>query len=156
MAKMFCNMGSSINNSILNFISNNNTIPTAKINRLMGESSHLFGRLYQTTSHSTTPDPMNRASRWYTVVTLLYDLCYHIFHTEHNYLDVIDNWKFSVIKASTINRSLSFHREPWSSGYGSRLMIQRSWVRIPANCCEIILWFEVKKSGLGWLVFNNP
>ena len=27
-----------------------------------------------TTSHSTTPHPMNRARRWYTVVTLLYDL----------------------------------------------------------------------------------
>ena len=28
-----------------------------------------------TTSHSTTPHPMNRARRWYTVITLLYDLC---------------------------------------------------------------------------------
>ena len=28
-----------------------------------------------TTSHSNTPHPMNRARRWYTVVTLLYDLC---------------------------------------------------------------------------------
>ena len=27
------------------------------------------------TSHSTTPHPMSRARRWYTVVTLLYDLC---------------------------------------------------------------------------------
>ena len=28
-----------------------------------------------TTSHSTTPHPMNWARRWYTVVLLLYDLC---------------------------------------------------------------------------------
>ena len=32
-----------------------------------------------TTSHSATPHPMNRAMRWYTVVTLLYDLCYFIY-----------------------------------------------------------------------------
>ena len=35
---------------------------------------------YHTTSHSTTPHPMNRARRWHTVVTLPYDLCYWSRH----------------------------------------------------------------------------
>ena len=46
-------------------------------------TSRCFGALFcwhcPTTSHSKTPHPMNRAMRWYTVVTLLYDLCYFIY-----------------------------------------------------------------------------
>ena len=30
----------------------------------------------KTTSQFTAPHPMKRTSRWYTVVTLSYDLCY--------------------------------------------------------------------------------
>ena len=45
-------------------------------------TSRCFGALFcwhcPTTSHSKTPHPMNRAMRWYTVVTLLYDMCYFI------------------------------------------------------------------------------
>ena len=35
---------------------------------------------WHTTSHSTTPHPMNRARKWFTVVTLLYCLCYWPCH----------------------------------------------------------------------------
>ena len=33
-------------------------------------------------------------------------------------------------------QTLKVGREPWSSGYGSRLIFQRSWVRIPALYTE--------------------
>ena len=33
------------------------------------------GTATQLGSHSTTTHPVNRTRRWYTVVTLLYDLC---------------------------------------------------------------------------------
>ena len=48
-----------------------------------------------------------------------------------------------------------FGREPWSSGYGRRLMLLRSWVRIPVPytgstfltliCCKIVLMFVWKR-----------
>ena len=44
------------------------------------------------TSHSTTPHPINRVRRWYTVVMLLFDLCY---------------WPFFVVNWRGENRSPS-------------------------------------------------
>ena len=51
----------------------------------------------------------------------------------------------SIIKATILTKSLAFRRrpnnnvqktslslEPWSSGYARRLVLERSWVRIPA------------------------
>ena len=64
-----------------------------------------------------------------------------------------------------------FGREPWSSGYGRRLMIQRLWVRIPApytgwtwhfftlicckNCSNVCLkkTENKRKRGQGWPIF---
>ena len=40
-----------------------------------GINMNIFCWPCNTTSHSTTPHPMNRARSWYTVDTLLYDLC---------------------------------------------------------------------------------
>ena len=46
----------------------------------------------RTTSHSTTPHPINRVRRWYTVVMLLFDLYY---------------WPFFIINGRGKNRSPS-------------------------------------------------
>ena len=63
-------------------------------------------------------------------------------------------YKSTFINA--INFSLPVGREPWSSGYGRRLMFQRLWVRIPALytgwtffriciCCKICYVFDKTK-----------
>ena len=41
-------------------------------------------------------------------------------------------WKKQADIASANNRALLIVQEPWSSGYGRRLMYWRPWVRIPA------------------------
>ena len=41
-------------------------------------------------------------------------------------------WKKHADIASANNRALLIVQEPWSSGYGRRLMYWRPWVRIPA------------------------
>ena len=46
-----------------------------KVARIRFEKLRLVFWHCHTASHSTTPHPMIRASRWYTVGTLLYDLC---------------------------------------------------------------------------------
>ena len=64
-------------------------------------------------------------------------------------------------------------REPWSSGYGRRLMIQSSWVQIPApytgwtwhfftlicckNCNNVCLkkTENKRKRGRGWPIFRK-
>ena len=62
-------------------------------------------------------------------------------------------------------------REPWSSGYGRRLMFRRLWVWIPApytgwtfftyNCCKnwndvCLKWPKINdKRGRGWPIFKK-
>ena len=46
----------------------------------------------------------------------------------HEYLKALKKDK----KTFEMEEKHNFRREPWSSGYGWRLMFQRSWVRIPA------------------------
>ena len=54
-----------------------------------------------TNSHSTTPRPMNRARRWYTAVTLLYDLCYWPCHFNYQW-EGCEQITFSLAKLMTI------------------------------------------------------
>ena len=37
------------------------------------------------------------------------------------------------VEGETNNKMLILGQEPWSSGYGRRLMFRRLWVRIPAQ-----------------------
>ena len=74
--------------------------------------------------------------------------------------------------ANLINTLWTLGREPWSSGYGRRLMFRRSWVRIPALytgwtwvfftliCCKkIYCLFEKtenkRKRGRSWPIFKK-
>ena len=41
-------------------------------------------------------------------------------------------YKCANIVSSLSNKHFPLRQEPWSSGYGRRLMFQRSWVQIPA------------------------
>ena len=74
----------------------------------------LFCWHFHTSSHSTTLHPMNRARRWYTVVTLLYDLC--------------SGFAIFILNGRGENRSVSMRRillpylnvsstQQWSSSY---------------------------------------
>ena len=58
---------------IVRFIESFQTVIGKMLNQ--PPTSIVFCRHCHTTGHSTTPHPMNRARRWHTVVTLLYDLC---------------------------------------------------------------------------------
>ena len=72
--------------------------------------SQLFGALTHTTSRSTTPHPKKRAMRWYTVVTLLYDLCWLPLNGR-----VENRSPFSLAKLMTIMH-IAFNLFSWFNG----------------------------------------
>ena len=62
----------------------------------------------------------------------MYRKCLKIFDLIYLSLDVLNREWIASAVIGMLQRKVSYGREPWSSGYGKRLTIQRSWVRIPA------------------------
>ena len=101
--------------------------------------------LYYT--HKERSLPYDSQSFEPTFLIISFYLRFEYNHWVHSFLQIAYLNK-KVISRFLEQRNFSLWQEPWSSGYGTRLMFQRSWVRIILSLLIFLLYLFLSRKEL--------